>query len=145
MPSITVEQTREETDLDAIRKGMRRYTEQHVPWETYEELTIALRDHEGKFLGGALGEAGRGWLKVSVLWVHENVRGQGYGRQLMRALESEAVKRGCREAYLDTFSYQAKPFYERLGYTVFGTLEDYPLGHCRYYMRKRLDGADRLG
>jgi hypothetical protein len=50
----------------------------------------------------------------------------------------EAIRRGCRGAYLDTFSYQARPFYEKLGYAVFGTLDDYPPGHQRFFMRKRL-------
>ena len=141
MHFVTVEQTRDDTELDTLRMGMRRHAEQHVRWETYDELTVVLRDQKGRFLGGALGEAGRGWLQVSVLWVHEDVRGQGYGRQLLEALESEAIKRGCRNAYLDTFSYQAKPFYDRLGYVVFGVLEDYPVGHRRYYMCKQLSKA----
>ena len=50
----------------------------------------------------------------------------------MQAMEAEAIRRGCRGAYLDTFSYQARPFYERLGYEVFGTLDDYPAGHQRF-------------
>jgi hypothetical protein len=53
-------------------------------------------------------------------------------------MEAEAIRRGCHGAFLDTFSYQARPFYEKLGYEVFGTLEDYPPGHQRFYMRKRL-------
>jgi iron complex outermembrane receptor protein len=47
-------------------------------------------------------------------------------------------KRGCHSAYLDTFSFQAKPFYERCGYEVFGVLEDFPKGHQRFFMRKSL-------
>jgi hypothetical protein len=53
-------------------------------------------------------------------------------------MEAEAIRRGCHSAYLDTFSYQSRPFYEKLGYEVFGTLDDYPRGHQRFYMRKRL-------
>ena len=56
-------------------------------------------------------------------------------------MEAEAIRRGCKGAYLDTFSYQARPFYEKLGYEVFGTLDDYPTGHQRFYMRKRLSEA----
>lgn len=139
--SVTVEGPLLEDEQDTVRAGMRRHIEQHVPWETYEELTITLRDSSGRFLGVAMGDAGRGWLKVVMLWVHEAARNSGYGEQLLTTLESEAVRRGCRNAYLDTFDYQAKPFYEKRGYIVFGTLEDYPVGHNRYYMRKRLADA----
>ena len=46
--------------------------------------------------------------------------------------------RGCRYAHLDTFSYQARPFYDRLGYRLFGELENYPPGHSRFFLRKQL-------
>ena len=141
MPSVIVEPARDDSELEALRAGMRRHTERHVPWETYDELTVVLRDESGSFLGAALGESGRGWLHISVTWVHEDFRGHGFGRQLLESIESEALKRGCEMAFLDTFSYQAKPFYERCGYGVFGVLEDYPVGHCRYFMCKRLRDA----
>jgi hypothetical protein len=39
-------------------------------------------------------------------------------------------------SHLDTFDWQAKEFYEHLGYEVFGILENCPRGHNRYYMKK---------
>lgn len=66
----------------------------------------------------------------------ETLRGSGLGASLMRRAEEEAVRRGCRGAWLDTFSFQARGFYERLGYTVFGTIQDYPPGHRRHFMQK---------
>jgi GNAT superfamily N-acetyltransferase len=73
-----------------------------------------------------------------VLWVHEDHRDSGLGSRLMEMAEDQAKGRGCHSSYLNTFSYQARPFYERLGYVVFGTLTDFPKGHERYYMMKRL-------
>ena len=64
--------------------------------------------------------------------------GRGFGRELMKRAELYAVERGCTDAYLDTFSFQARPFYEKLGYRVFGTLENHPAGHQRYFMTKQL-------
>lgn len=69
--------------------------------------------------------------------MHELIRGQGVGRQLLGRAEAEAAARGCRNAHLDTFSFQARGFYESLGYEVFGALGDYPPGHSRYFLHKR--------
>src|SRR5688572_25039101 len=124
-----------------VRAGMRRYTESRVPWEEYADLAVVARADDGAVIAAALGETGRGWLHVSVVWVDERSRGRRLGTQLLYALEAEAIRRGCHGAYLDTFSYQARPFYEKLGYVVFGTLDDYPFGHQRFYMRKRLEKA----
>ena len=59
----------------------------------------------------------------------------------MARAEAEARARGCVGAWLDTFGFQARPFYEALGYAVFGALEDQPPGHRRYVLMKRLDVA----
>jgi ribosomal protein S18 acetylase RimI-like enzyme len=50
--------------------------------------------------------------------------------------EQEAKARGCRGVWLDTYSFQARGFYERLGYAVFGTLDDYPPGQSRIFLHK---------
>jgi ribosomal protein S18 acetylase RimI-like enzyme len=137
---VQIEQVSSRSDelLEAVRAGMRRYTESQVPWEGYDDLTVVARDDQGQLIGAALGEAGRGWLHLSVVWVDERFRQQRVGRQLVEMIEVEARRRGCHSAYLDTFSYQAPLFYEKLGYVVFGTLDDYPVGHRRFYMCKRL-------
>jgi GNAT superfamily N-acetyltransferase len=138
---IELEPAPSEQTLAAVRAGMRRYTESRVPWEGYADLALVARADDGTVVAAALGETGRGWLHVSVVWVDEGSRGRRLGTRLVRAMEAEAVRRGCHGSYLDTFSYQARPFYEKLGYEVFGTLDDYPPGHQRFYMRKRLGGA----
>lgn len=101
-------------------------------------ITIALRDDGDRIIGGVLGEAHWGWLRVKILAVPSELRGQGWGTQLMRGIERIAVERGCRNAWVDTFSFQARPFYERLGYKVFGTLPDYPAGHERYFLTRSI-------
>jgi GNAT superfamily N-acetyltransferase len=79
-----------------------------------------------------------GWLYVEILWLDARARGRGLGARLMAMAEQEAQRRGCRGAHLDTMSFQALPFYERMGYTVFGVLEDLPPGHRRYFLKKKL-------
>jgi GNAT superfamily N-acetyltransferase len=91
-------------------------------------------------LGGALGDVWGGWLDLTFLWVAEPIRGKGYGERLLRAAEDEARAQGCRGIYLETFSFQARPFYERFGYEVFAELPDHPAGHTSYFMKKTLEG-----
>ena len=81
---------------------------------------------------------GQGWLYVHILWVAAAWRGRGLGRRLLQVAEAEGLRRGCRHASLDTYEFQARAFYEREGYVVFGVLEDFPPGWRRYSMRKDL-------
>ncbi len=98
-----------------------------------------LRDEDDSCLGGLTGRTYWGWLYVDALWVREEQRGKGLGTELMRLAEKEAQSRGCHGAYLDTFDFQARSFYEKLGYSIFGELEDFPEEHTRYFMKKRFD------
>ena len=75
---------------------------------------------------------------VDTLWVHETYRGKGLGAKLLAEVENTAKEKGCYLIHLDTFDFQAKEFYEKQGYKVFGTLEDCPKEHCRYYLKKKL-------
>jgi GNAT superfamily N-acetyltransferase len=87
---------------------------------------------------GTWGATGYGWLFTQLLVVPEQSRGQGWGRRLMSLAEAEAVKRGCHAAWLDTFEFQARAFYEQIGYSRFATLPDFPKGSSRYFLRKEL-------
>jgi ribosomal protein S18 acetylase RimI-like enzyme len=104
----------------------------------YYPLTFFLRDDAGEVLGGLLGDVWGGWLHVSNLWVARPVRRRGWARRLMRAAERHAIQRGAHDAWLETFSFQARPLYEQLGYAVFAQLDDFPPGHTKYFLRKRL-------
>ena len=89
-------------------------------------------------MGGLHGHTGLGWLYIDVLWVAEEIRGKGFGTQLVEAAEVEAGRRGCHSAYLYTYSFQQPEFYEKLGYEEFGQLNDFPDGHVKYFMKKSL-------
>jgi ribosomal protein S18 acetylase RimI-like enzyme len=104
----------------------------------YYAVSIFLEGAHDEVLGGLLGSIWGGWLHVQFLWVAEPLRGRGHGRRLMQAAERQAIERGCTQAHLETSSFQAPAFYEKLGYEVFGALEDFPPGHTKYFMRKRL-------
>jgi GNAT superfamily N-acetyltransferase len=104
----------------------------------YSPLAIFLRDDRDAILGGAVGHVWGGWLDLSLLWVTEPLRGQGYGRKLVEAAEDEARSHGCRGVHLTTFSFQGRPFYEHLGYETIAEIPDYPPGHAHYTLKKLL-------
>jgi len=104
-------------------------------------LVIPIRADDGSVAGGFWGCTVFQWLHVQMLFVPEKLRGLGVGSALMAAAEAAARDRGCRGIHLDTFSFQAAPFYRKLGFSLFGVLEDFPPGYSRLFLRKRFDAA----
>jgi len=101
-------------------------------------LCVFARDEAGRIVGGLTGRTFWGYLAIDFLWVDAAQRGAGHGAALMAAAEGEARARGCRHVQLDTFSFQAPGFYQRLGYVEFGRLRDFTRGHERHYLTKDL-------
>lgn len=99
-------------------------------------LVIPIRADDGAVKGGLWGETSFGWLHVQMLFVPEQLRGRGVGSSLMALAETEARLRGCCGAHLDAFSFQAAPFYRKLGFETFGQLDGFPPGHRRLYLSK---------
>jgi GNAT superfamily N-acetyltransferase len=102
-------------------------------------LGIFARDAGGQTIGGLYGWTWGGCCEIKLLWVHEAWRGKRLGTRLLERAESEARARGAVQIVLDTHSFQAPRFYERFGFESVGAVADYPAGHAKIYMRKRLD------
>lgn len=124
-------------DLQQIIAGLNEANVGRVPPDDKRPLSILWREN-GRLLGGLTGHTHWGWLYIKLLWVAPQQRGSSLGRQLMLAAESEARQRGCHTAFVNTFSFQAPTFYQKLGYTIWGQLEEYPAGHQRIYLQKKL-------
>jgi len=101
-------------------------------------LCVFARDDAAVIIGGLTGRTYWRYLDIAFLWVDEKYRGRGLATQLMSAAESEARNRGCRQVFLDTLSFQALGFYQKLGYTEFGRLSGFSGKHDRYWLRKSL-------
>jgi len=101
-------------------------------------LFLTVTDDRGQIVAGLVARTWWGGLEVQYLWVGDEYRKKGYGRDLMLRAEQEAVKRGCHMAYVDTFSFQAQGFYEKLGYQSYGKLAGYAHRHTRIYLAKNI-------
>jgi len=106
-------------------------------------LAVVVRDKDHAVVGGMWGATGYGWLFTQLLIVPASMRGHGVGTQVMQRAEQEAIARGCHSAWLDTHEFQAKAFYERLGYIAFAELPNYPTGFARVFMKKSLSPSGR--
>jgi len=136
---IEIAEPAEPAALQRIERGLVEHAVAcGVEPRNHRTLGVVLRDETGEVLGGLVGSTVWGWLQVAQLWLDGAVRGKGHGVALMRAAEAEAVRRGCHHALLDTFDFQARGFYEGLGYRVFGEVLDFPTGHTRFFMEKAL-------
>ncbi|MDP1604485.1 MAG: GNAT family N-acetyltransferase [Legionella sp.] len=79
-----------------------------------------------------------GILYIDELFVAEAHRHQKLGGYLLRRVEDEARELGASLSHTDTFDFQAKDFYLKQGYDIFGTLENCPPNHCRFFLKKNL-------
>jgi GNAT superfamily N-acetyltransferase len=136
--TLTLTDVADEEVRKAILAPLVAYNDSQAGPSQGRPLVIQVKDASEAVIGGLWGYTGYEWLFTQLLVVPPNLRGKGVGTRLMQLAESEAMARGCRGAWLDTFEFQARAFYERLGYTCFGELPDYPAGFSRFFMKKQL-------
>ena len=103
-----------------------------------EPLNLYIEDEHGRLLAGLVAETFGNWLEIEYLFVKEDLRGQGIGSQLLQQAESEAKKRNCRFAFVNTYQFQAPAFYQKHDYQEVFTLKDYPCTGQRHYYQKDL-------
>jgi ribosomal protein S18 acetylase RimI-like enzyme len=101
-------------------------------------LGCYVRDADGELIAGLDGFSWGGYTKIEWLWVREDHRRGGLGSQLIRAAEAEAARRGCDVMRVDSHTFQAPRFYEKLGYERVGFAADTPIGHGEVFFLKRL-------
>lgn len=109
-------------------------------WEVKRKQPLAIKvsNDQGVIVAGAAGKTFGLWLLIDNIWVDESLRGKNMGTQILEKLESAAKSRGCAYALLDTLNFQARPFYEKRGYSVQWTQKHYPKDGAKYFMVKEL-------
>ncbi|MEM1051444.1 MAG: GNAT family N-acetyltransferase [Pseudomonadota bacterium] len=139
---ISVEREPSAEDIAALSKGIIAFNKEQVP--DLEEVAKEVRFHvlarseEGELRGGIRAICYWNTLHLELLWLDEAARGEGLGAKLMQEAERTARGHGCAIALVETTSWQAKPFYEKLGYTLMTTLADRPKSHASHYLSKSL-------
>ena len=125
-------------DKDEIFQELLKYNLERIECKDIKELGIFLEDEQGKKVAGIVGDTHGNWLEVEYLWVSETLRGQDIGTDIISKAELIAKERGCKYVFLNTFSFQAKGFYLKIGYQEVFSLEEYPLTGERHYFIKKL-------
>lgn len=129
-------------EVEIIVGKIESYNKLQVPYTQERNiinLNFCIKDDSGLMIAGITSLMYYwGVLFVEILAVDEKYYKNGLGSQLLSHVENEAKKLGATLVHLDTFDWQAKDFYIKHGYEVFGVLDDCPKGHKRYYMKKVL-------
>lgn len=126
--------------IQQLNHALQGYMESQLPGLLPESedkvFMVCKHDEQGNLVGGLLASCYWNGLEIDTLWVADSERGKGVGSQLVESAESYGAKNGAVIAFLKTMD--AKPFYEKLGYEVYGVLEDRPIGTLLYHMKKRI-------
>ena len=136
--SVVVEHPPTHATEVAIRSGLSSANAKSTGDGNFDSIFVAARDSSATVIGGVLGEAYWGWVNFTAVWVHPDHRRRGLATRMLREAEAEVIRMGYSQAYLDTFSFQSPDLYLRLGYEIFGQLNDFPAGYKRLFMRKSL-------
>lgn len=140
--NIVVTTSPSKEELKTLSEGIGSFNQDYLPddvgFEKDTKFAVIAKDENGKVIGGIRANAFWNYCTIELLWLSQETRGLGLGSNLMDAAEKFAKGKGFGYIRTETLSFQAKPFYEKLGYKVFGELADYPKGHTTYCLVKEL-------
>ena len=123
--------------FETLVSELRKFNMSHMGNEKSKPLSVIATDDSGNLIGGVSGRTIYNQLLIEILWVSESARGCGLGRSLMLRAESEAKARGCIAAQVDTLSFQAPNFYQKLGFEIVGKVAGIPNSPDRFFLVKR--------
>ena len=125
-----------------VDSGLGAFNDEAAPLHEVQPMACFARAEDGTVVGGAVGRSWGGCAEIRQLWVAATLRKQGLGARLVGAFEEHARTKGCIYVYVETFSFQAPSFYERLGYVTEYVRRGYPHGIAKHHLGKEL-GAER--
>jgi GNAT superfamily N-acetyltransferase len=138
MDRLKIENRWDPEQATYIRQRLMEYNLRQVGHMEVENFSLFVKDTDETVLGGITGAILWDIMRVDILWLDDLLRGKGYGSKLIRMAEQYAADKQCKLIKLDTFSFQAPEFYKKLGYEVYGVVEDEPKGFQHFYLYKRV-------
>lgn len=130
-------------DTSALQNGINTFNKENVPdLEAYDDevkFFVFVRNDAKTVVGGIKASCFWNTLHIDLFWLSEACREKGMGKKLILATEDFAMENNCDKAFVETTSWQAKPFYEKMGYSLMATLKDRPKGHASHYLTKPLN------
>ena len=135
---LVVESEPASRDVRFLRERLYEFNVRATGLSDGKFLSLFARAADGTPVAGIFGWTWGGTCYIRYLFVSENMRGRGQGTRLMRAVETEAKSRGCRQIVLETHDFQAPGFYQKLGFTIVGRVDNYPQGHQFLMLVKHL-------
>lgn len=133
---ISCEPAASADDITLVKNALYEFNMMRVNDHSPKPINLFVRDESNVIYGGLLANCWGDWVHIDFLWVSEHARHRGFGSRLMETAHGQARDFKCQGAYLETFSFQARPFYERFGYSVVGEVTDYPPGQTYFFMAK---------
>ncbi|WP_131779783.1 GNAT family N-acetyltransferase [Legionella bozemanae] len=119
-----------------IYDNLKKFNESIIGNYETKPFIIYAKNDTSEILGGIKGDIFGALCRVFTVWIHKKYRRKGLGRELFVKLDAFAQKNNCKMIQLDTAEFQAKGFYEKLGYQVIATLPDNFMGYTSYILRK---------
>ncbi len=140
MNNYIIRESSSEEEADLIVDRIVEYNLSKVPAKQEVPLLCinrVIEDTNGEIIAGILSKM-YCWncIYIDVLWIKEEYRKDGLGTKLLKEVEKIAKEKDCHLIHLDTFDFQAKDFYIKHGYEIFGILDQCPENHKRYFMKK---------
>jgi ribosomal protein S18 acetylase RimI-like enzyme len=140
--ALVLEDSPSSEDLDFLETQINEHNILKTGKRDFRPLAIFIKNEDKQIIAGLSGYTWAGFCEIPFLWVHETLRGRGYGKQLLSAAEKEAKARGCSLVVLNSYSFQAPDFYRQLGYEEIGHIKDCPPDGANYYFKKDLNLAE---
>lgn len=139
-PKLSIQYDWQGEEVEEIHKGLAEANDPYLGYKRDVDFALTIKDEKGSVVAGLLAwmRPGMGLLYIDTLWVSETLRHQGYGTQLLLAAEEEGRKQGCTHSQVETTSFQAEGFYEKLGYSRIGVVEKWFKDYDYIFMRKSL-------
>lgn len=130
-------------DLQVISDGIAEFNYPFLPndsdFESGSRFALFAHNESGHIIGGIQASPHWNYCVIELLWVSKENRNTGLGHQLMHELEHYAKEKGFQSIRTETLDFQAKPFYEKLGYKVYGQIDNAPKGHSTYFLIKEIE------